>query len=232
MDPRPTWRTITVGGEGEVQVVPDLARVVFNVETTHAELARAQAENASRLAAVIARLTALGVAERDLQTSRYTVQPQHDYNRQGRLIGYQVFNGVRVTVRDLARLSELLDGAVAAGANLVHGARFDMSDKEDALRRAREAAVRDAHAKAEQYAALTGVQLGPPVTITEGGRDSPMAYAARFMPTSMSMAEQAPPTPVEPGEQTIRLSVQITYEIRPLGRRSPRRGIERPANNE
>ncbi len=230
MDPRPTWRTITVGGEGEVQVVPDLARVVFNVETTHAELARAQAENASRLAAVIARLTALGVAERDLQTSGYAVQPQHDYNRQGRLIGYQVLNGVRATVRDLARLPELLDAAVAAGANLVHGIQFDVSDKEDALRRAREAAVRDARSKAEQYAALTGVRLGPPVTIAEAAHGAPPVYAARVM--SMAMAEHAPPTPVEPGEQTIRLSVQITYEIRASDRRSSRRRPAPPANNE
>ena len=138
MDPRPTVRTITVGGEGEVQVVPDLARVVFNVETTHAELARAQAENASRLAAVIAHVKALGVMERDLQTSGYGVRPQHDSNRQGRLIGYQAVNGVRVTVRDLTKLPELLDGAVAAGANLVHGVQFDVADKEGALRRARD----------------------------------------------------------------------------------------------
>ena len=231
MDSRPTWRTITVGGEGEVQVVPDLARVGFNVETTHAELARAQAENARRLAAVIARLTALGVAERDLQTSRYAVRPQHDYNRQGRLIGYQVFNGVRVTVRALARLSERLDAAGAAGANRVHGARFDVSDKEDALRRAREAAVRDARARAEQYATLTGVRLGPPVAVAEGGRDRPVR-PMMLRALSASVEDAAAPTPVEPGEQTIRLSVQITYEIRPPGRRSPRRGTEPPANNE
>ena len=230
MDPRPIWRTITVSGEGEVQVVPDLARLVFNVETTHAELARAQAENASRLAAVIASLTSLGVAERDLQTSGYHAQPRHDYLVQDRLVGYQVVNGVRATVRNLARLPELLDAAVAAGANLVHGVQFDVSDKEDALRRAREAAVRDARARAEQYAALTGVRLGPPVTIAEGGRGTPLPYAGR-MAASLSMAEQAPPTPVEPGEQTIRLAVQITYEIRAGGRRSRRREAD-PARHD
>ena len=231
MASRPPLRTVTVNGEGAVRVVPDLARVVFNVETTHADLARAQRENAARMAAVIARLKELGVRDEDLRTSGYAVRPQHDYNRQGRLIGYQVVNGVHATVRDLPRLSELLDAAVAAGANLVHGVHFDLSNRDDALARACEAAVRDALARAEQYAALAGVRLGPPVAVAEGGRDRPVR-PMMLRALSASVEDAAAPTPVEPGEQTIRLSVQITYEIRPPGRRSPRRGTEPPANNE
>ena len=81
--------------------------------------------------------------------------------------------------------------------------------------------MRDARARAEQYAALTGVRLGPPLTIAESAHGAPPVYATRAL--HVSTAEHAPSTPVEPGEQTIRLAVQITYEIRVSGHRSRRR---------
>ena len=199
-------RTIGVSGEGEVAVQPDLARVTVGVETSGADLARAQAENASQTQTVLDRLKALGIAERDLQTVGYHIAPQ--YERDGNtLSGYRVANVVRATVRDLGRLGEIIDAAVAAGANRVHGIAFDISDREDALRRAREAAVQDARTEAEQLARAAGVQLGEVVSIAESGDIARLGMEARA-------AAAAPGTPIEPGQSTVRVVVQVRYEIR------------------
>ncbi len=205
-----TTRTVSVAGEGRVTVAYDLATVTFGVETSDAELAPAQAENARRTAALLDRLKALGIAEKDLQTVGYNVSPQYGDNG-ARLTGYRVVNGVRATVRDLGRLGATIDAAVAAGANRVHGIGFDLSNKEDATRRAREAAVADARGKAEQYARLTGLQLGAPVTIVEGGGDAPK-YREAAPRAAGAMADAV--TPIEPGQGAVTLTVQIVYELR------------------
>jgi hypothetical protein len=200
-------RSITVSGHGAVAVTPDLAHATFGVATTGTNLAAAQGENAARMAAVLERLRGLGIAERDLQTSGYAVYPQYD--KEGQPSGYQVVNGVRATVRDLASLGATIDAAVAAGANRVAGVAFDLANKGQALQRAREAAVADSLAKAQHYAALTGVALGAPLTIVESGGAAPPDTATRAVP-----AGAGPSTPIEAGEGTITVQVQISYAIR------------------
>lgn len=202
-------RTITVTGVGKVSVTPDLAYVTFSVETENAALQQAQGDNAARMQAVIDRLKASGIAAQDIQTTGYNVMPTYDRDQQ--VTGYRVANGVRATVRDLANLGPTIDAAVAAGANRVQGIAFDVSNKDDATKRAREAAVADAHAKAAQYAQFAGAQLGGVVTIVEGGGVIPA------MPQAVPAAGAAPSTattPIEPGEGTITVTAQISYEIR------------------
>ncbi len=206
-------RTVSVSGEGTITVKPDLAHVVFGVVTTDADLSRAQSENATRMGAILDRLKALGIEEKDLQTVGYNISPQHGRDG-GQVTGYVVSNGVRATVRDLGRLGATIDAASAAGANRVGGISFDLANKDDALRRAREAAVADARAKAEQYARLVSAQLGAPVTITENSNSgaAPQYQAPRA--AAAAPGQPAPTTPIETGEGTVRLAVQITYEIR------------------
>ncbi|HEX5506585.1 MAG TPA: SIMPL domain-containing protein [Thermomicrobiales bacterium] len=201
-------RTITVTGVGRVSVTPDLAYVTFSVETDNAALQQAQSDNAARMQAVIDRLKASGIAAQDIQTTGYHVMPTYD--RDQKLTGYRVVNGVRATVRDLAQLGPTIDAAVAAGANRVQGIAFDVANKDDATKRAREAAVADAHARAAQYAQFAGVQLGGVVTIVEAGGVAPampQAVPAMGVPADAS-------TPIEPGEGTITVTAQVSYEIR------------------
>ncbi|HEX5503990.1 MAG TPA: SIMPL domain-containing protein [Thermomicrobiales bacterium] len=201
-------RTINVTGAGSVSVTPDLAYVTFGVETTGTDLAQAQSANATAMTAVLDKLKSLGIAAADLRTTGYSVAPQYD--RDQHLTGYRVANGVVATVRDLKALGSDIDQAVAAGATRVQGIAFDVSNKADAIGKAREAAVNDARAKAEQYAKLTNVQLGAPVTITEGSAPPPQPIRQ----PAAAPAGAAPTTPIEPGENTITVTVQITYEIR------------------
>ena len=110
-----------------------------------------------------------------------------------------------MTVRDLPRVGETLEAALAAGANRVHSLGFDLADKDDARHRARAAAVADARRKAEEYATLTGVRLGGPLTIKESS--SPLHFQ-RF-----STASAPDPTPILSGANVISLAVEITYEL-------------------
>jgi uncharacterized protein YggE len=206
-------RTVGVHGEGRVSVEPDLAYLVVGIETAGADLARAQRENATGMAAVLDRLRALGIAPGDLRTSGYNVQQGYDHREQ-RPTGFQVSNTVGAIVRDLARLGDVIDAAVAAGANRIHSVRFDRADKTDAIRRAREAAVADARDKAAQLARLGGLRLGAPLTIVEDGGVGTPTGAEYDSPPFLARARQtAAATPIAAGEAAIRLVVWITYEL-------------------
>ena len=202
-------RTVSVNGEGRVAVQPDLAYAVFGVDTTNASLAQAMTENNQRMTAALDRLKARGIEDRDLQTTGFMVAPQYD--RDGNPTGYRVSNGVRATVRDLNALGPIIEEVVAAGATTVRGISFDVANKEDAVRRAREAAVGDARDKAEQYARFTNVQLGGPVAIVEGA--SPPTPVRAPAPAA-APAQRGDAPPIETGEGMVVVTVQVTYEIR------------------
>lgn len=175
------------------------------METTARALAAAQRENATRSAALRTRLIEWGLPARAIQTAGYNVWQDHD--RDGEPHGYRVSNSVRLLVGDLARVGELLDAAIDAGANSVGGVAFGLRDEADALRRAREAAMADARTKAVQYAALVGSILGNALSIAEGGA----APSSRPMYARAMVAESAPYTPIEAGEGTIVVTLQATY---------------------
>lgn len=196
-------RTIGVHGEGSVTIVPDLAYLVFGVEMTDVDLARARRANATRMAAVLAALKALGVAETDLRTSGYQVRQEYSHPEQ-RPAGYHVSNTILATVRDLTTLGDAIDAVVGAGANRIQSVRLDLADK----------AVADARDKAEQHARLSGMRLGMPLAIVESGGHSPPSHAVYDAPPfARRLAAPAHPTPIEAGESLISLLVQITYEI-------------------
>lgn len=209
-------RTLSVHGEGQVAVRPDLATLLVGVEIADPDLARAQRDNTARMTAILAALKGAGIAERDLRTSGYAVHQAYrpPDPRRGATDdppGYQVSNTVRATVRDLARLGETIDLAIAAGANRVHSITFDLEDKAGAIRQARAAAVADAREKAEQYAALTGMRLGTALAIVEGGdRGRPPHFEKEAV---LTVQRSPSPTPIESGEGVMRLTVQILYEI-------------------
>ncbi len=202
----PTLRTVSVAGEGRVTITPDLATLTFGVESGGTDLAAAQADNAARTQAVLDRLKSLGIAANDLQTTGYNIQPQYD--RDQKLTGYRVVNAVRATVRDLKNVGPTIDGAVNAGANRVSGISFDAANKDDATRRAREAAVANARQKAEQYAQLTGTTLGGVTQVSE----TVGAPEYRAAPAAAPAAAQA--TPIEPGQGSLAIMVQISYELK------------------
>ena len=118
--------TITVAGEGEASATPDVAYVTVGVQTQGATAASVVAENSRRMSAVLDAMRARGLGARDLQTSGLSVSPQFDRSQE--ITGYQATNSVTVTVNEVERAGELLDAALAAGANRIGGLRFGIRD--------------------------------------------------------------------------------------------------------
>lgn len=202
-------RQITVIGTGEVKVTPDTANVQIGVQTDGATTQEALQANNDQLAAVIAKLKELGIDEKDIQTSGLNIYPR--YNDDGTSIsGYQVSNTLNVTIRNLAQAGDLLDGVVKAGANQVYGINLSVADASSFEAQAREEALKIAKQKAEQLAQASGGSVGQVLVVTESIGSVPVlpvAYAADMAAGNAKLA-------VQPGEQTISLQIQVTYELR------------------
>jgi uncharacterized protein YggE len=198
---------VTVTGEGEVSIAPDLAMLTAGV-TTNGKTAREASEaNAKAMTAVMGALKALGIEERDIATTRLSLYPLRDNKGDGqRITGFQASNQVTVKIRDVAKIADVLDRLVAAGANDIGGVQFVVSAPSKPLDTAREAAIADARRKAELYAKAAGVMLGPAKMISEDGGIGPP-------PVILRQAREAAATPISAGEQTQRVSVTVSYEL-------------------
>jgi uncharacterized protein YggE len=207
-------RLISLSGHGEVRRVPDTAIVTTGVLSQGATAAEALAANTRSMNDLFAALKNAGIAERDVQTSNFMVQPRYNFQdgKAPELVGYDVSNTVTVSVRKLADLGALLDKMVQAGSNQINGIGFEVSEPTAALDEARKLATADAARKAKIYADALGVTLGPVTSLTEGGGFQPPMPMARG---KMMMADAAAaPVPVAAGEQTLAVDVNITWEIR------------------
>ena len=206
-------RTLTLTGHGEVRLVPDLATVSAGVLSQAATAREALSANSTAMERVMATLKAAGIADADIQTSNFLVQPRYDYNNDGRtprLSGYDVSNTVTVTLRKVETLGAMLDQLVQAGANQINGVSFGIGKPEAALDEARKLAVADARHKASIYATAASFTLGKVLSIAEGGGYQPPAPMAR---AKMMAAEAAPPPPIASGEQTLAIDVSVTWEL-------------------
>ena len=176
-------------------------------------VAEALDENSARTQRVLDELDRRGIAERDIQTRRFDVSPQYDFDRQTNqrsLAGYRVTNRVDVAVRDLDEAGALLDAVVSAGANEIFGLQFDVADSTAAIEAARRAAMADAKSRAELYAGEAGLAVGKPLQITEqtmpGIGPRPVMMGARMEAASDSV-------PVAPGELTYSAEIRVRYAL-------------------
>ncbi len=204
-------RSITVTGIGRVPVQPDIADLRLGVTITEPTVDAARAASAKVQNAVLAKLKALGIEGRDLQTSIVSVQPQYDYSQQSappRLVGYQFMNVVAATLREIDKVGDAIDGALGAGATNIDQISFRVADQSGAEMDAREAAVADARARAETLAAAAGVVIVGVGAIVEGG-GAPIPYPRSF--ERMAMAAKDAGTPIEAGTNEVTATVTITY---------------------
>jgi uncharacterized protein YggE len=201
--------TITMTGHGEIKAAPDTATINAGVTSSAATAVAALSANSARMTLLFDALKKLGIPERDIQTSGFSVSPQYtngDNNNPRRLTGYMVNNDVNVRLEDVTRSGAVLDTLVGAGANQMNGIGFDIANPGPMLEKARIHAIADARTRAETYAQAASVTLGPIVSISEGGGET----APRPMFRVMAMAV---PTPVAPGEQSVTADVTVVWEI-------------------
>jgi uncharacterized protein YggE len=161
---------------------------------------------------VLLALKGAGIEEKDFQTSRLSLQPQSAPNRPGpsTIVGYRASNRVTVRLREVAKLANVIDTMVGAGANDIGGINFMVSQASKLLDEAREQAIADARRKAEIYAKAADVTLGAPLSISEEGAPGPMPY--RKMVAGMAAS-----APVAQGEETLRIAVSVSWAIKQAG---------------
>ncbi len=153
---------VTVTGEATVSVAPDTSIIRIGV-TSQGKTAREASEaNAKQMTSVLGAIKSGGIADKDVQTSQLSLQPQYDPNKAGaaHLLGFQVTNQVTVKIHDIDNLPGVLDRAIAAGANEMSGIEFIVSEQSKLLDEARSEAIADAHRKAEIYARAAGAKVG------------------------------------------------------------------------
>lgn len=200
-------RTLTVVGTGSASVAPDVVHIHLGVQTRDRDVATAAADNDARLTRIRAALTALGVADPDMQLHGLTISIQTPFNpetgQSGPPDGYIVDNNMAIALQDPRRQAEVLTAALAAGATNVLGVAHTLRDPEALATRARELALADARARAEQIAATTGVALGRPLSIQETASGNP-PYVD---PLALGVA------PALPGQVQRIQTVTISYRI-------------------
>ena len=164
---------------GEVTRVPDLVRINAGVVTQAATASEAIRQNAARMARVRAALRRAGIADRDIQTSTISLQPDYRYaeNQPPQLTGYRASNEVNVRFRDIANSGAILDALVAEGANQINGPMLAIERPEAALDEARTRALAAARARAELYARSLGMRVVRIVAVSEAGAAPPVADA-------------------------------------------------------
>ena len=208
---------ISVTGTASVSVPPDLASVDAGVATDAKTAREASESNNAAMAKVLAALKAANIDDKDVRTSRLSLQPQYSplqakyENRSGPspIVGYRASNRVTVHIHDVSKVAGIIDTLVGAGANDIGNIAFAVSQASKLLDDARTQAIADARRKAEIYAKAAGVTLGAPLSISEEGAPQPM-----FRPMMATLKAAAAPTPIAQGEETLSISVAVTWAIK------------------
>ncbi len=221
----PATDTITVQGNGQATLPPDVARISFTVENTSATVSEAQAATTKQANAAIEYVKEQGIDDKDVKTLSYNISPQYSYpnpcspgalcptySGTPKITGYHVAQTIQVTMRDLSKTGELLGGLGSLEVQNVNGPALALDDSTAGYNAARADAIDKAKKQAKLLAKQLGVRLGKIVNFSEssGGYPYPMMYGMGG-DAVLSKAE-APNIPT--GENTYNASVSITYEIR------------------
>jgi uncharacterized protein len=207
-------RSISINGEATISAKPDVAYVSIGVQSAGKVAREVLAANSKATSDVLAALKDSGINAKDLQTSGFAVQPEVQRPQDSSLsssdegpsiTGYTVSNTVNVTLHDLPKLGDILDKAVAAGANSIDGIQFDVSNQSMLLDDARKTALADARRKAEIYAGVSGLKLGKLSELSENtGPGGGGVYRAKMATTAV---------PIESGASTLSVTVSARFEL-------------------
>lgn len=206
---------ISVTGEGKVTAAPDLAIITLGVSVLRPTVAESRDAAATSLQGMIDAMRALGVEEKDIQTSNVSIYPEYDYRGDTQTLrGFRVDNTVTAKIRNLDNTSEIIDRAVDAGGNdtSIQGIAFTIDDPESLREQARRDAVEDAKRKAETLANASGTSVGSPISIVEGSVAYPQPlYAERAALDDAAQAGGS--TPIQEGELDVIVNVTVTWSI-------------------
>jgi uncharacterized protein len=211
---------IRVTGEGRAALAPDMALLHLMVTREGASAREALDANSQAMQEVLAEMRKSGIAERDLQTAQFSIQPRYQHHKPNAvgqqeppaIVGYTVSNGLLVRVRDLEQVGAILDRSVSLGVNQGGNIQFLNDNPAAALEQARVAAVKDALQRAATLTAAAGVKSGRILEISE------QSYQPRPMPMArgqMMMAAESSSVPIAEGENSYSVTVNMTLALEP-----------------
>jgi uncharacterized protein YggE len=202
---------LTVNAMGKITGKPDMATLDVGVTTQAPTAAAAMQANARQATALIAALRRAGIAERDIQTSNISVNPQQQFreNQPPLITGYEAVNTVVAKIRSIENTGRVIDAAVAAGGNTIHGVEFSYQDPDAQMDAARRDAIANARRRADLYAQALNMHVARIVAVSEGASYSPPVPLPM---ARMALAEAA--TPIQPGQIETTASVTVSYELR------------------
>lgn len=212
----PPEHTISVSGTGKVTLKPDVADLHLGVLVNRPTVKAARADAAVAMTKVLAALKALGIDDKDIQTSNVSLQPTYDYQNgvnPPRITGFQMSNSVTVTVRNLDKLGDAIDNSLTAGATSLDGVAFRVDDQTAAEAQARQAAMTEAKSKADTLAAAAGISIGGVASISE--TSAPIPYPINYSLGAVSAAPDAKvATPIQAGTTDVTITVAVVYLIK------------------
>lgn len=223
----PVYNTISVTGKGEAITIPDIATFSFSVTETGKTVAEAQTKATEKINAALKAVKDAGVAEKDIKTESYSINPHYDYQdgvctsgycRPGKSVlnGYDVSQSIQVKIRDLAKAGEIFTTVGALNVQNVNGLSFAIDEVEKIKADARAKAITDAQTKAKELAKQLGVRIVK-ITSFYDSSDQPMYYGRDSMMSEMSVKANVAPAmapQIPTGEQKVISNVTITYEIK------------------
>jgi len=208
---------IWVTGQGKVATIPDIATLRLGIAAQADSVAEAQSQAVEAMNKVMVALADSGVAEKDIQTQYFSIQQVTRWDRvkeEEVVVGYRVTNMVTAKIREIDKTGSIIDAVAEVGGDLTRmdSISFSVDEPSAYHEEARQKAMADARAKAEQMAKLAGVTLGKPTYISESIQVPPPIYPRAMYEAGASVPALAP-TPISPGEMEISLTVQIAYAI-------------------
>ncbi|MGN6848634.1 MAG: SIMPL domain-containing protein [Sphingomicrobium sp.] len=208
-----TGTRLDINATGEVSRVPDVAVITAGVVSRSATATGALQDSASKMSQVLSALKRAGVADRDIQTSNVSLNPEYRYpeNQSPQLVGYTASNNVTVRFRDIRNSGKILDALVHEGANQINGPSLIVDKPESALDEARAKAIAIGRARADLYARSLGMRVARVVSVSESETypaPPPMPMYARA-----EVISGTPATKVVPGEQKLQVNLAMVFEL-------------------
>ena len=209
-------KVITVSGKGEFEVAPDVAYLDVAVETRAATAKEAQANNATKFAALEAVLyQKYAIGKPDVKTTGFSVHPEYKYadNQAPKVIGYVAAHNIRITYRQLDKIGTLLDALSAAGANRMNGVQFDTEREDQYELQALEKAMANADGKAAVLAKASKRTLKGVLSVSQGGATAQPVYGMVMEKMANAASDSAGGTSIQSGQITVRTDITVMYEM-------------------
>jgi uncharacterized protein YggE len=207
-------REFVVSGEGKVFVKPDVATIKIGVKSEGVNAKLVFEENTKKINAILDEIKTLGIEEKDIQTTRYNLTPEYEFP-DGRKVfkGYVLEQEIKVKIRNLEKVGEVIEKASQKGANLISEISFVVEEPEISLEKAREEAIKKAKEKAEKISQTTGIRLKKILNIYEGSAP-PFAIYPIYKSASGEMDLSTITPQIQPGEQELTVRVTLIYQIK------------------